>query len=338
MASTSTPNSAEASTEGANNLDGDTNESKFTYAKASRGATTLVVYHKNNDPFTEEDRIKLGMAFNGTLVGLVEKQGGDGWIPSIDTWRMSSIQKRSVLLVDVPDDKNATWFANWAVKQQVGGHIEVKTLDEYKNMLLKKLTGFAKGETCKMMKESHILMLLRHSAKQKKVTGTIELATVVATPTGAILHILVDNETIETMANVDFELNVGFSGLVKFQDPTGKKSTAKTNTVAETGGVSVGTSKGAGASSTPTRAPSTTLKATFKRIRREAEAEAKEMAIQRRAAADPKDKGESIKTVGKNSQKNQAGDSSITESDSALKPIDRSHDVAGSKCKLGPDR
>ena len=157
--------------------------------------------------FTEKDMINLGTAFNGTLVGLVEKQGGDGWIPSIDTWRMSSIQKRSVLLVDVPDNKYATWFANWAVKQQVGEHI----------------------------------------AKQKKVTGSIELATVVATPTGAILHILVDNETIKTMANVNFELNIGFSGLVKFQDPTGKKSTAKT-IWAEAEGVSMGTSRAVGAS------------------------------------------------------------------------------------------
>ena len=53
MASTSTPNSAEASTGRATNLDCGTNESKFTFAKASRGATTLVVYHKkNNYPFT----------------------------------------------------------------------------------------------------------------------------------------------------------------------------------------------------------------------------------------------------------------------------------------------
>ena len=40
MASTSTPISAESSTGGATNLDGDTNESKFTYAKASRGVTS----------------------------------------------------------------------------------------------------------------------------------------------------------------------------------------------------------------------------------------------------------------------------------------------------------
>ena len=55
---------------------------RYSYAQASKGAKTLVVFHPDRKPVTSAEREKLGLAFDSTTVSLLSQEG-TGWYPEI---------------------------------------------------------------------------------------------------------------------------------------------------------------------------------------------------------------------------------------------------------------
>ena len=202
---------------------------KFSYAQAARGTVSLVLFHKDRKPVTVAERKQLEEAFNAWLVREAAREG-DPWLPEIVSWRAMRLLGRQVLAIDVKDGQTATWFTSWVgklVPAEGNTALSIDTMDNLKRMDLKRLTGFARGTTGQMATEEALLLLLKLSARRREVTGTIELARVVATPTGAVIHIDVDGEALSKLAAINFTLNVGFAGEVKFNEVARKASSIR---------------------------------------------------------------------------------------------------------------
>ena len=165
------------------------------------------------------------MAFDHASINLLTKSGAD-WFPEIVAWRPAKMLGRQVLVVEVNDDVNARWFANWVVKLELkeSSPFSVEPLEQFRHRSLKLLTGFAKGCTGKVAKEEVLLLFLKASAKKKGVKSQLELVRVIPTPAGAVLHIEVDEEALEQLAGCNSELSVGFAGAVRFHEAQKKAS------------------------------------------------------------------------------------------------------------------
>ena len=190
---------------------------KFEYAKAAENAFELAIVSEDKAHISRKDFNNLRDAADKLFLEQLEK--GETDLINVETWSYSN----SLATVNVTDEKSREALQGEAKKMKLQV-VDARQLRAERRPV-KILSGLLTGPASKHSREV-LEKLIKFEVDRQKIAGRLEIASSVTVPRSGnlVLRILVDDVAEARMKELRYELRIGASGKVRFEDPKTKHS------------------------------------------------------------------------------------------------------------------
>ncbi len=186
----------------------------FSYAKATAGAIELVILNEDEGHIEVKQHDRLKMLVEELWIQQLEK---DQDLVAIDKWSYTY----KMATVHVADSASAAMVATEAKKLKLVLKSRAQVEAERRPTVI--LTGLITGPAAKRERQE-IERFLKAEVNRMAIPGRLQFYQGVPTKAGnLLLRIIVDDFAEERLKQLDYQLRVGASGLVKFEDERASK-------------------------------------------------------------------------------------------------------------------
>ena len=189
---------------------------RFSYASAANGGQRVVLVRLDGTTLMKADATALGGRVNQWSLEMASRKDFHE-IPEISEVRATTLG----LEVTTQDAKSASIVRKLAAKENLRALTDEEVAEAEKPR--HKYSGFMRGEANANLTVEAIQLLVDAQKVIKGIDGTLLVNRVARTDTGCIVWMLLDAEAVNSMATLDYTLNLGFSGQVKLNATANKE-------------------------------------------------------------------------------------------------------------------
>ncbi len=191
-------------------------------------------------PARQEDATALLRTFDDLClekarINLERVERGEPMIKA-HTWqatRWEQVGKARFFTITLPDQEEALWTRAWIdtllfAKEEdgTGGH-RLRAVEREELPILHKYSGLLQSEGLKDKKKDFFNVLIKSFMMCRGLLGEIVATTPFVTRTGVILEILLDDEAVESLGAVDYQIPLGSAGVAHFRPVRPQEGTAQ---------------------------------------------------------------------------------------------------------------